>query len=70
MIVCMLAHGWWRWALNGRLGRGQVVGPFLGAFFIQLYGFRGALIRWGGGFGLLGVGLGLRYCGDRRATKR
>ena len=47
---------------------GQVIGPFLGAYFVQEVGFRGALIRWGGAFGVLGVGLGVRFCAGRAGS--
>ena len=44
---------------------GQVVGPFLGAYFIELYGFGGALIRWGGVFGVVSAGLTMRLLSRR-----
>ena len=46
---------------------GQVVGPFLGAYFIERHGFRGALIRWGAAFLAVAVLLIVRVLRGRAA---
>ena len=49
---------------------GQVLGPFLGAYFIGIYGFRGALLRWATVFAVVSAGLAVRLLSRRGAAKR